>query len=266
MKAPYTTVWFSLVLVLCLGPPAHAATNDLWFPVGETLEYRLYWGIIPVGKTRIWSEWIEEDGNRYVALRMTAKTGKIVSTVYPVNDFVESIVAPDTFLPVRYTQRLKEGRKKRRNEIWYFDHAHETVEHHDFRKSETNTYEIAEDTRDILTFIYHMRHNGVDIGKSEVFKVIADDKVYDLVLGDVRRETIRLGRFGRVRTLHLEPLAKFGGIFNRKGRIWVWFSDDDRRVCVQMMGKVPIANFRAVLTKVRGPGNDRWVTSGRKRR
>jgi len=267
MKGRHRAVYLGLALILYDATPAVSSTNDLWFPVGETLEYRLYWGIIPVGSARIWSEWVEEDGKKFVALRMTAKTARLVDAIYPVDDFIESIVAPETFLPVRYTQRLKEGRKKRRNEIWHFNHAEKEVVQHDFRKSQTNLFAIASDTRDILTFIYYMRNARADVAKEKVFKVIADDKVYDLKLGEVRRETIRLGRFGRVRTLHLEPVAKFGEILNRKGQIWVWFSDDDRRVCVQMTGKVPVADFRAVLSKVRGPGSDRWVTtSGGKRR
>lgn len=266
MKRLVSTVLLAAALAALTAQSARASTNDLWFPVGETLNYRLYWGIIPVGKTQIWSEWVEEDGKKFIALRMTAKTGRIVSAIYPVDDYIESIVSPDTFLPIRYKQILKEGRKKRRNEIWHFDHAAESVVHHDFRKSETNTLEIAQDTRDILTFIYYMRRPQASVDKTKIFKVIADDKVYDLMLGEVRRETIKLGRFGRVRTLHLEPTAKFGGIFNRKGRIWVWFSDDDRRVCVQMVGKIPVADFRAVLSTVSGPGEDGWVDSRRRRR
>ena len=62
-----------------------------------------------------------------------------------------------------------------------------------------------------------------------------------------------------VECLEVEPEAKFGGIFNRKGKVKLWFSRDDRRLCAKMTGKVPLAKVKAVLIEVVGPGDDNWV-------
>jgi hypothetical protein len=57
----------------------------------------------------------------------------------------------------------------------------------------------------------------------------------------------------------IEPEAAFNGLFMRKGKITVWVSRDDRRVCTRVDAEVPVANIHIVLDKVLGPGDDAWV-------
>jgi len=50
-----------------------------------------------------------------------------------------------------------------------------------------------------------------------------------------------------------EPAAEFNGLFLRKGKVWLWVSDDDRRVAVKIESEVPVARVRALLSEIRGP-------------
>lgn len=245
--------------------PAETNAADLWFPVGEVLEYRVYWGIIPVGRSRIWSDWHEEDERRYIVLRMTTKSFSVVSRIYPVDDFVESIVDPDTFLTLRYRQQLNEG-KHHRDELWFFDHANKIATRHDYRTGVTNTVEIGSDTRDILTFVYYLRKDGLQPGEENASRVVVEEKVYDLHIKSVKTQYLRMPMVGKVKTLKIEPAAKFGEIFVHKGRMWIWISDDERRVGLQMKINVPVASVRTVLTGVSGPGDDKWTRAGKRKR
>jgi len=79
-------------------------------------------GRLDSGQTpKITSEYIEEDGRELLAIRVTTHTRGIMSKIYPVDDFIESVVDPVTFLPIRFTKRLSEGRY-RLHEITTFDH------------------------------------------------------------------------------------------------------------------------------------------------
>ena len=100
-----------LLSFLCFWFTSHVvgATNDLWFPVGEKLVYRLYWGIIPVGTCEMCTQWIEVEGKTLLSIKATAKTTYVVSKIYPVDDYIETRVNPATFLPVEYVQKLREG-------------------------------------------------------------------------------------------------------------------------------------------------------------
>lgn len=235
-----------------------AAEPSLWFPVGEELTYRIYWGFIPVGKARVLTRWIEEDGKRLIAIRYRTRNNKVLATLYPVDDVMESIVDPETFLPVRFTMKLREG-GYRAHEVTTFDYETKTAHWKSLRNGDTKEYEIDDDTRDIVTFMFYMRAHRFQMKETKTFRVMADEKLYDLMIRAEGFEDIGLKAFGKIRSLKLVPQAKFKGLFVRKGKMVLWVSDDDRFITTRVKVSVPVANVTVVLAEVRGPGDDRWV-------
>ncbi|MFC1498593.1 DUF3108 domain-containing protein [Verrucomicrobiota bacterium] len=251
-------VFIILVFVMLVAHVVCADTNDMWFPVGEKLIYKLYWGVIPVGQAEFSSEWIEENGKQFISLKGRARTGKVVSKIYPVDDFIESVVDAESFLPIRYIQKLKEGRHVRHDKI--------TIDHKsgmacwESKLSQTNrVMKIDGDSRDILSFVYYARSKGYESGQHEKFRVLVDDKIYDLEVTGLSHETRKVKGYGKIKCLKVVPEAKFGEIFVRKGRVQMWFSDDKRRVCVRITAKLKVASLKAILVGVEGPGKDIWV-------
>ena len=238
-----------------------AASNDtkrLWFDVGEDLVYRIYWGVIPVGKTRVATRWIEEDGRRRLSIRFRTRSGKVLAALYPVDDIIESIIDPDTFLPVRFVKNLKEGRH-RYHEITTFDYPKGVATWTSVLKNKTKTFDLPPDARDLVSFMYYMRSQRIPPGETRTYRVMADEKIYELIVHarDVEKEKFK--RFGTVRSLRLEPEAKFEGLFVRKGKLTLWVSDDDRYILTRVDGKVPVASVHACIWEVRGPGDDFWI-------
>ncbi len=237
---------------------ADAEKTEFWFPVGEEFHYRLLWGVLRVGEARLTTEWVEEGGRRLLAIRGQARTGRLVRNIYPIENYVEVLVDPETFLPLRYRQRVREGRR-RRDETTVFHHQEGHAEHTSHRNGGSKTIEINPDTRDLLTLFYIVRRDSMEVDETKEFQVLVDDEIYDLKLIAGEFETVSLPEYGRVRSLRIEPVAGFGEISARRGRMWGWLSDDDRRVCVRLTGSLPVANVHAVLLDVGGPGSDRWV-------
>jgi hypothetical protein len=229
-----------------------------WFPLGEKITYKLYWGIIPVGRAWFEATPVRLGTRECLSLRGRAKTNAIVATIFPIDDDVQSFVDCRTFLPVRYRQNLREGRK-RRNELVTFDHRNGKAYWENLDNHEVKIIEIESDTRDVLTLTYAMREKGLEVGQIARFQVLVEDKLYDLEGRALQTETVDVGRYGEVECLKVEPKAKFGEIFVRKGRVFMWFTNDDRRLCTRMTALLPFANLKAVLEKVEGPGDDRWV-------
>lgn len=243
-------------------PDRVAADEDgipvFWFPVGEAFRYSLKWGVLPVGEAWMTTGWDELEGRRVLAIRCGARTGRLVAKLFPIENYMETLVDPETFLPVRCHQRLREGRR-RRDETTLFFHDEGRVEYTSHLTGETKTIAIGGDTRDLLTLFYVMRRRGMEVEETTAFQVLVDDDVYDLMLTGEALEDVSLSEYGQVRSLRVEPRAKFGAVFVRRGRMWIWMSDDDRRVCVRLSGRVPVASVHAVLRDVSGPGGDRWV-------
>lgn len=239
--------------------PAEAPEGvALWFPVGEVIEYNIYWGRVPVARSRASSAWVEWNGQSLVAIRFETRSNKVLSTIYPVNDFIETLVDPETFLPVRFIKNLREGRH-RYHEVTTFDRAGGTAHLRNLAKGKELTYAIDPDTRDLVSFMYGMRRQVFDVGSEQSFRVMADEKLYDLVVKALEQVSLKLKRYGKVDTVKLEPEAKFQGLFVRKGKMILWVTEDARRLIARASVKVPVAHVHLVLDTVSGPGEDSWV-------
>ena len=246
--------------------PAQTATNRpaLWFPVGEQIFYKVQWGVWIVAETKVMSEYIEEDGRELLAIRVTTRTRSIMSKIYPVDDFIESVVDPVTFLPIRFTKRLSEGRY-RLHEITTFDHKARMAHWQHLLKNDSKDFAIDADTRDLISYMFYMRSKKFEPGKHYDFNVMADEKLYDLLVESRDYATLTIGNYDKIRTLKLDPEAKFHGLFVRVGRLQVWISDDERSLCVRATARAPIiGTIRLLIDRVEGPGDDYWTHPGDK--
>lgn len=241
--------------------PGPGEVPDLWFPVGEEQQLDLQWGFIPVGTAHVWSEWVREDGRWLLAIRMRTRTTSVLDAIYPVDDFIESIIEPKAFLPLRFVKKMNEG-KSRYDELTVFDHARLKATWRSLRRDGFKEFPIEADTRDIPTMLYWFRKERFEPGEQREYRVMADEKMYTVMPKPVARETLKVAGIGKVSCLRFEPEAQFNGLFVRKGRLWVWVAEDDRRLAVRLAAEVPVASVKAVLVGVRGPGNDRWVGRG----
>ena len=46
----------------------------------------------------------------------------------------------------------------------------------------------------------------------------------------------------------IQPLMKSEGIFESKGNIYIWLTDDERRIPVMVRSKITIGSITALLT------------------
>lgn len=241
-----------------VGAPA-GPTNSMWFPVGETLTYRVYWGFIAVGEAVVTSEWIEEEGVRYIQITHRIRSNKVIATLYPVDDVVQTLIDPETFRPVSFFLDQKEGRHSAK-EITTFDYKRGVARWESFTKKKVKEFPIDQDTRDIVTLMYFIRRDGFKAGEDRQLRVMADDKIYDLGVKVDGEEKIDVPGHGEVDCLRLEPSAKFNGLFVRKGKMTLWVSKDERFLCTRVAAGVPIVgSVKVLLTSVGGPGEDSWV-------
>jgi hypothetical protein len=231
----------------------NAPAPELWFPIGEELVYDIYWGKIHVGQSRATTDWVEEDGRRLLRVRLRTRTNKVLSLIYPVNDHIESRIDPNGFIPVLFVKNLSEGRNRNHEET-RFNHAAGVACWTNLLNGKSAEFPIAKDTRDIPALMYYLRQQDLQTGTNYDFKVMADEKIYDMTLETLQEETVSLPVYGKVRSLRMEPKATFGGVFVNKGRMWVWVSRDERRVATKISAEVPVARVHLYLREILGPG------------
>ncbi len=235
-----------------------AAPPALWFDVGEELVYSIHWGVIRVGETRVTTEWIEEGGRRLLYVRYRTRSNSFLKHIYPVDDTIEAVIEPVSFLPVRFVKQLSEGSRVT-DQVTVFDHAAGVAHWTDNIKNKQKDFEIEPDTRDLVTFMYYMRRNEFTPGEKIEYRVMADEKIYDVFLNVGPVDTMKMEGYGKVKSVRITPEAAFEGLFVRKGKMVVWVSRDARRVATRIQATVPVADVHINLREVRGPGHDSWV-------
>ena len=248
----------ALLLVVSARSSAAEPAPDLWFEVGEELVYKLHWGVMGVGETRVTTEWVEKDGRRLIAIRYRTRSNAFLDRIYRVDDTIEAVIEPTTFLPVRFTKILNEGRYKT-DEVTTFDHAAGRAYWRHRTKDRTKEFDIEPDTRDLVTFMYFMRQREFQPGETAQYRVMADEKLYDVTINAEKVDTLKMERYGKVRSIRITPEAAFEGLFVRKGKMTLWVSQDPRRIATRIQVTVPVADVHINLHEVKGPGNDAWV-------
>jgi len=238
------------ILAFGCGVSAAEETRDtvpgIPFPIGERLRYRIVWGVIPVGKSEAVTEWTEEDGRPLIAIRIRTLSNHVIRTIYPVDSLLETLIDPETLHPVRFTKKSREGRH-RSHEVTTFDFTTGVARQHNLRKNRHTEFPIETGTRDLLSFMYFIRGHLFTLGSLADYRVMADEKIYDLVIRAVREEKVDAGGADRVPGMLLEPEAGFEGLFVRKGHMLLWISREIPTVLLRAEVEVPLARVKLIL-------------------
>ena len=102
---------------------------------------------------------------------------------------------------------------------------------------------------DLLTGIFYASSQPMQIGKSFPLAVVDALHSVTVTMKVEGREEVKTP-LGTFKTLRVQPIAEAGVVKNR-GNIWIWYTDDDRHLPVQMRARL----FWGTIT-FRLTGND----------
>lgn len=209
------------------------------FLSGETLDYELKWLKITGGSARMTIAPLGDDRLRITSV---GKSSPGFSRFFKVRDEIETIVAKDDFSTLRYLKKLDEQGDKHEELTTIADGVAARTRH-----AKVKTVKVPRPVYDPISLIYHIRTLDLSPGKKHDFTVIADGRVYNVHANVVRRETLTTPA-GEFKTVVVEPKMESGGV-TREERLWIWYSDDERRIPVRIRTEV---NFGAITATLRG--------------
>jgi hypothetical protein len=225
---------------------APLAASALSIP--EKLTYDLTWTGIKAGTA---TQEIIDDGNS-IRVVSTVRSAAWITVFFPVEDRVESALAkaepPLLGLPHHFRMKVREGSHRRDREI-IFDQKNRKAEYIDHIGGEKVTIEILQDTYDAYSSFYYLRTLKLEVGKSVFVNMLDNKKLWNVEVQVVKKEKLDTV-LGEINTIQVRPIMKSEGIFERKGAIDIWVTDDDRRIPVRMKTKVKIGSVTATLVKV----------------
>jgi hypothetical protein len=229
-----------LLCILLLAP-----TSALCFTIPERLEFDITWTGIKAG-TAI--QELSREGSMLKILS-TVRSTDWLSTFFHVEDHLETTLTTGTDgrigLPTHYRMKVKEGRHVRDKEI-IFDRGAKQAVIVDNIKKERTTVAISPATVDTYTSFYLVRGMKLEVGKPVYVDIVDSKKQWRVEVEVLRKEriTTRLGTFN---TVVIKPRLKSEGIFDQKGEMLVWLTDDDRHLPVKMKSKVIVGSVSATL-------------------
>ena len=117
-----------------------------------------------------------------------------------------------------------------------------------YGKYTSEEYPLTPGALDELSVLYYVRTLPLLANTTVTAKVFASKKNWELEVKVLGREALDT-MLGRRETLRVEPLLKYEGIFQQKGKMTVWLTDDAERIPVQMKSEIIIGSFVTTLTR-----------------
>lgn len=258
-----------LIMALLFFPPwANAETGlkqdtvpagTLPFRAGEKLTYEISWSNIVQAGTAVMEVRKHAAGSRAYHLISRATSAGVVSRFYKVADTVESIIDTDQLYSLSFHLDQQHGKRKKMRAMT-FDHAKGTVlESADGKEAK---YSIPENVQDALSSLYYLRsRNDFVVGKPIMVNVHEDGKTWSVEVQTLGREKIKtvLGEFDAIK---IKTYPRYEGVFRNRAEIYIWLTDDSRKIPVLMKSAISIGTIVATLVDLQAGEENNDVEEG----
>lgn len=207
----------------------------------EKLYFDIYWLGIYVGNAVL--EAVNDNGN--VKITSQVHSAPLISTFYKVEDYAESQVINGTSSFFKIKQR--EGRK-RGNKETFFDATNKKITHINHIKGTKDEHTInAENLWDVMSGFYYLRTQKLNVGETVYINVFDSNKFYKAEVEVLRKDKVVMSDEKELDAVVVKPRLKSEGLFENKGDISVWLSDDDMKIPLKVETEVPIGKVVAEL-------------------
>lgn len=217
--------------------------NNVWGP-GEKLDFSVRWQFITVGYATMEIRGPDYlNGRESYHIYTEAKTAAFFDNFYKVRDTNESWIDKESLCSLKFVSNINES-KHVKTETEVYDQVNGKFSILEENKSGP----IPAYVQDVLSALYWLRTKELIVGQSISVDTHSMDDSWPLSVKIIKRERISVPA-GDFDCILVEPsLRKDAGIFDVRGKLWVWLTDDARKVPVKMSSKIPIGSVQAVLT------------------
>lgn len=229
-----------------------AQDTRLPFNAGERLRYAVSWRGLPAGNAELVAVPDRTILNRWKATAKASSVG-YVSNIYPVEDEYQSQFRSPGFCSLGIHKQIQEGDRHREVKL-DFDPRRRLARLEDrdaagHAPPKVEQFAIPDCVQDILSAVYYARSLPLTIGKSFEFPLNDGSKTIQIHVDVQAEEEVATG-IGKLQAIRVEPDVFSGHLFSGKGRIFVWFTKDARRIPVQLRAQISVGTITATLSEV----------------
>ena len=214
-----------------LAPPRPGFT----FPQKQTLTYSVDWRVFPAGTAVVHFE-AAGDRERVIA---SAYTSGAINLIFHVVDNFQSDFDLDKGCTYDFDKQTVEGRRQF-NSTLHIDYAaaKSILDEKNMVSGQTKHVEspVKGCETDLLTGVFYPGSQQLVVGNSFVIPVADAQRTVLVTMKVEGREEIKTP-LGTFKTIRVQPTADAGVVKNR-GNIWIWYTDDERHLPVQMRARL----------------------------
>ena len=204
------------------------------FPAKQTLTYAVDWRVFPAATAVLH---MEQDGTRE-KLSVDAQTVSVINMIFRVNDKFQTVFDRDKGCSQEFDKQTSEGRRQI-NSTMKIDYqtGRSILDEKNLTNGQAKHLEagVPSCVTDLLTGVFYASSQAMEVGKSFTMPVADPLKTVVVTMKVEAREELKTPA-GSFKTVRVEPTADAGVVKNR-GQIWIWYTDDDRHLPVQMRAR-----------------------------
>jgi hypothetical protein len=213
-----------------LSPPAPTYT----YPDGQTFTYNVEWRLLRAGTATLHLDTV--NGERHIVA--TADSTGAVALLYHVHDRLETFFNPQTNCGLALTKHTEEGFRRVETRVRYdYSRKKAVLDERNLRannqKHEEN--DVPSCVSNSLAAAYYVASQPLQPGSTFIFPSSDGGKSADISVTVEAREAVKTAA-GKYNTIRIAAEA-LSGPQKGKGKIWVWYSDEPRRIPVQMRAR-----------------------------
>ena len=205
------------------------------FPQKQTLTYSVDWRVFPAGTAVLH---FDATGDR---ARITANADTIgaINLLFHVGDRFQSTFDREKGCTYEFDKQTVEGRRQINSTLRLDYVAGKSVlDEKNMVTGQTKHIEmhISGCLTDLLTGVFYASSQPMELGHTFVIPVVDALHTVPVTMKVEGREEIKT-TLGVFKTVRVQPTADAGVVKNR-GNIWIWYTDDDRHLPVQMRARL----------------------------
>ena len=205
------------------------------FPQKQTLTYAVDWRVFPAGTAVLHFE-AAGDRERITA---NADTSGAINLLFHVSDRFQSSFSRTRGCTDDFNKQTIEGRRQVSSTL-HLDYSQNRsiLNEKNLVTGQAKRVEspISGCLTDLLTGVFYASSQPIELGHSFVMPVVDAMNVVPVTMKVEGREEVKTP-LGTFKTLRVEPTASAGVVKNR-GNIWIWYTDDERHLPVQMRARL----------------------------
>jgi len=242
---------YELLMVLLAGTPLLAlsqanVTPAHAFQPREKISYNVYYNVIGIyinagSATFTTSHEKMQDADVFHVVG-EGKTNPHYDWIFKVRDRYESYFSSTDLQPVKFVRNINEGKYKKHEEVTFNRETNTAI-------TNNGVYKVPENVQDVISIMYYARNINYEQykkGDKIPFSMFLDDKVYNMYIHYIGKETIKT-KYGKFNALKLKPLLLKGSIFDGGEKMTIWVTDDANHIPVRVETPIVVGSVKIDL-------------------